>query len=70
MQHASNGTASASSHAPAGTAASAVAVRSGGIDALRVLAILAVVLGHVWLSDFVYKLVCPWHVAIFFFLTG
>jgi acyltransferase len=48
----------------------ATAVRSGGLDAVRVVAILAVVLGHVWTNDVVDRLVYPWHVAVFFFLTG
>lgn len=47
-----------------------VKVRSGGIDAVRVLAIVAVVLGHVWTNEFVYRAVFPWHVAVFFFLAG
>lgn len=47
-----------------------VRTRSGGIDAVRVLAVVAVVLGHVWTNDVVYRLVFPWHVAIFFFLAG
>jgi acyltransferase len=47
-----------------------VKVRSGGVDAVRVLAVVAVVLGHVWTNDFVYRLVYPWHVAVFFFLSG
>lgn len=44
--------------------------RSGGIDAVRVLAVVAVVLGHVWANSVVYRLVFPWHVAVFFFLAG
>ena len=44
--------------------------RSGAIDAVRVLAVVAVVLGHVWVNSVVYRLVFPWHVAVFFFLAG
>lgn len=45
--------------------------RSGGLDAVRILGVLAVVAGHVWASsDPVRATVFPWHVPVFFFLTG
>jgi acyltransferase len=44
--------------------------RSAALDAVRLFGIIAVVAGHVWdnlsLADWIY----PWHVPIFFFLTG
>lgn len=43
--------------------------RSAAIDALRVVGIVAIVFGHVWDSGS-RLLVYPWHVALFFFLTG
>ncbi|MGK9149030.1 acyltransferase family protein [Plantibacter flavus] len=46
-------------------------MRSVGIDALRVVGIVAVIAGHVWSADPVLAaLVYPWHVPVFFFLTG
>lgn len=45
--------------------------RSGGIDAVRVLALVAVVAGHVWLTEEpLHVAVFAWHVPVFFFLTG
>ncbi|MFD1721902.1 acyltransferase family protein [Amnibacterium endophyticum] len=45
--------------------------RSGGLDAVRVAALVAVVAGHVWLSSRVlHDAVFAWHVPVFFFLTG
>jgi len=44
--------------------------RATAIDAVRVLGIFAVVVGHVWSTTFVNELVYPWHVPVFFFLTG
>lgn len=43
--------------------------RSAAIDVLRVIGIVAIVFGHVWDSGS-RLLVYPWHVALFFFLTG
>lgn len=44
--------------------------RSGPVDALRVLGTLAVVAGHVWISEPVLMVIYTWHVPLFFFLTG
>lgn len=44
--------------------------RSGAIDAVRVLGIIAVVAGHVWGDTVIGKIVYPWHVPVFFFLAG
>ncbi|RJT80905.1 acyltransferase [Arthrobacter cheniae] len=44
--------------------------RSGAIDFIRVLGIVAVVAGHVWSSDLVRNLLYTWHVPLFFFLSG
>ncbi|KGN32975.1 acyltransferase [Knoellia sinensis KCTC 19936] len=44
--------------------------RDAGLDGLRILAILAVVGGHVFVTPLVRHLVYPWHVPVFFFLTG
>lgn len=44
--------------------------RSGGIDLVRVLGVVAVVAGHVWDDKAVAAWLYPWHVPVFFFLTG
>lgn len=44
--------------------------RSVGVDLVRVLGIVAVVAGHVWTTELSRLLVFPWHVPLFFFLTG
>ncbi|MBA8814174.1 acyltransferase family protein [Frigoribacterium faeni] len=44
--------------------------RNAGIDFVRVLGIVAVVVGHSWNIEAVGRWVYPWHVPIFFFLTG
>ncbi|WP_326533350.1 acyltransferase [Pseudorhodoferax sp.] len=44
--------------------------RSGGIDLVRVLGVVAVVAGHVWDTRAVAAWLYPWHVPVFFFLTG
>jgi len=44
--------------------------RSVGIDFIRVLGVLAVVAGHVWTNEFTVATLYPWHVPVFFFLTG
>jgi len=47
-----------------------VKTRNPGIDALRLFAILAIVAGHVWATPLTRALLYPWHVPVFFFLTG
>lgn len=44
--------------------------RSAGIDLIRVFGVLAVVAGHVWTTEFTITTLYPWHVPLFFFLTG
>lgn len=44
--------------------------RSAGIDALRIVGILAVVCGHVYGVPLTHQWVYPWHVPLFFILTG
>lgn len=44
--------------------------RSAGIDVVRVLGVAAVVAGHVWTNEFTVATLYPWHVPVFFFLTG
>jgi acyltransferase len=44
--------------------------RSAGIDVVRVLGVVAVVAGHVWTNEFTVATLYPWHVPVFFFLTG
>jgi acyltransferase len=44
--------------------------RSGAIDAVRVLGIIAIVAGHVWGHQTTHNLLYAWHVPVFFFLTG
>ncbi|MHA7238535.1 acyltransferase family protein [Arthrobacter sp. TMS1-12-1] len=51
-------------------APSATATRSGAIDALRVLAVVAVVVGHVWSGPLVDAGLYTWHVPAFFLLAG
>lgn len=46
------------------------AARSGGIDLVRVLGVAAVVAGHVWDDKATAAWLYPWHVPVFFFLTG
>ena len=45
-------------------------VRNGYLDAVRVLGIIAVVLGHIESLDVVRGLVYPWHVPLFFIMSG
>lgn len=45
-------------------------VRSPGIDLVRVFGVVAVVAGHVWTTDLAVAAFYPWHVPLFFFLTG
>jgi len=44
--------------------------RLSGLDAVRVLGVVAIVAGHVWGTSFVRDLVFPWHVPVFFVLSG
>jgi acyltransferase len=44
--------------------------RSAGTDVVRVLGVVAVVAGHVWTNQFTVATLYPWHVPVFFFLTG
>lgn len=44
--------------------------RSVGIDLVRVVAVVAIVLGHVWGEGVVREVVHPWHVPVFFLLSG
>jgi acyltransferase len=46
--------------------------RSGAVDFLRVLGIVAVVAGHVtaWAGPLTRETLYPWHVPLFFFLSG
>lgn len=44
--------------------------RSGAIDALRVLAIVCVIAGHVWDESAITAWIYPWHVPLFFVLSG
>ena len=46
--------------------------RSGAVDFLRVLGIIAVVAGHVtaWAGPLTRETLYPWHVPLFFFLSG
>lgn len=46
------------------------ASRSGAIDAVRVVGVLAVVAGHTLASPLVRPLFFTWHVPLFFFLAG
>lgn len=44
--------------------------RMASIDIVRILGTIAVVAGHVWDNDSIRSLLYPWHVPLFFFLTG
>ncbi|QZY53062.1 acyltransferase family protein [Leucobacter tenebrionis] len=44
--------------------------RNAGVDAVRILGIVAIVAGHVWMTPVMRELVFPWHVPVFFFLSG
>ncbi|GAA1151912.1 acyltransferase family protein [Nocardioides aquiterrae] len=46
------------------------ATRAVGPDALRLLGLVAIVVGHAIPDDRVREAVYPWHVAVFFFLAG
>lgn len=49
---------------------STVLARSGAVDLVRVVGIVAVVIGHVWDNAVLDKVLYTWHVPVFFFLTG
>lgn len=44
--------------------------RAVGPDALRLLGLVAIVVGHAVPNDVVREVIYPWHVAVFFFLAG
>ncbi|MFK3671060.1 acyltransferase family protein [Leifsonia aquatica] len=44
--------------------------RSAGIDAVRVLGIVAVIFGHTFTGRLTHEFIYAWHVPLFFFLTG
>lgn len=44
--------------------------RDGSVDMVRSVGIIAIVAGHVWGSSFITTIVYPWHVPLFFFLSG
>lgn len=44
--------------------------RSVGIDAARIIGLVAIVVGHVWTDDSVARWLYPWHVPVFFIVTG
>lgn len=46
------------------------ASRSVGVDTVRVIAIVAIVAGHAWTRDRSALVVYPWHVPLFFILSG
>ncbi|UFS57864.1 acyltransferase family protein [Subtercola endophyticus] len=46
-------------------------MRNAGIDAVRILGIVAVIIGHVWTDNVIVRdVIYTWHVPVFFFLTG
>lgn len=45
-------------------------LRSAGIDAIRVAGIVAVIFGHVYAGPLTHQWIYPWHVPLFFVLTG
>lgn len=53
-----------------GETGAAPASRDAGIDAVRTLAILAIVAGHIWASETITLALYSWHVPVFFFLSG
>lgn len=44
--------------------------REVGLDAVRLLGVVAIVAGHTWPTQWVGDVVFPWHVPLFFVLTG
>ncbi|GAA2040666.1 hypothetical protein GCM10009819_27800 [Agromyces tropicus] len=47
-----------------------VATRSAGIDALRVVGVVAVVFAHIWAGGLTHAAIYSWHVPVFFVLSG
>jgi len=45
-------------------------MRNPGIDLVRVAGVLAIVAGHIWLSEPAHRFLFAWHVPVFFFLSG
>ncbi|MBG6216270.1 fucose 4-O-acetylase-like acetyltransferase [Arthrobacter sp. CAN_A6] len=52
------------------TTPTATAARSGAIDALRVVAVVGIVTGHVWAGPIIDAGLYTWHVPAFFLLSG
>lgn len=44
--------------------------RNAGIDLLRIVGVIAVVMGHVFVGQWVQRGIYSWHVPLFFFLSG
>lgn len=44
--------------------------RDPGLDLVRCLGVLAIVAGHVWMSELTLEVFYTWHVPVFFFLSG
>ena len=44
--------------------------RAVGIDAIRVMGIVAVIFGHTFTGPLTHEFIYAWHVPVFFFLTG
>jgi fucose 4-O-acetylase-like acetyltransferase len=44
--------------------------RDAAVDLVRVVGVAAIVAGHVWDSELTWLAFYPWHVPVFFFLTG
>ncbi|WP_434993459.1 acyltransferase family protein [Arthrobacter sp. Ld5] len=57
-------------YAPTPATAASTPTRSGAIDALRVLAVVGIVAGHVWSGPLVDAGLYTWHVPAFFLLSG
>lgn len=52
------------------TARSGIATRSAAIDAVRIVAVVAIVAGHAWSQPVTADWVYPWHVPVFLILSG
>ncbi|MCK6079035.1 acyltransferase family protein [Microbacterium sp. EYE_5] len=48
----------------------AATTRDAGIDVVRSIGIVAIVVGHVWIDEPVHVWLYSWHVPVFFFLSG
>ncbi|RJT79251.1 hypothetical protein D6T63_11650 [Arthrobacter cheniae] len=55
---------------PAPTPDADTTTRSGAIDALRIVAVVGIVTGHVWAGPFIDAGLYTWHVPAFFLLSG